>query len=237
MFTVRNLQQTLGSSSTGALDNETVTVLEISQYTFQEMGSSACTSIAFAALATILERFDNKVTVNDATFLSDAIISGVTNYSDAMNGSDVTVHSSADELWERSSGCLLQQQISKIGESFQGLLTEENAFQKMISKVKEMRDIDPEKHIGIIITKPPETVCIIIPPINSQISSANAFFDSHSRPEYMINGSYLVTSNNVDSILFRLNLIFPPNAIDFDVNDTYMRMLYTSFESTVFQRI
>lgn len=201
------------------------------------MGSSACTSIAFAALATILERFDNKITVNDVAFLSDAIISGVTNYSDAMNGSNVTVHSSADELWERSLGCLLQQQMSKIGESFQGLLTEENAFQKMISKVKEMRDIDPEKHIGVIITKPPETVCIIIPPLNSQISSANAFFDSHSRPEYKINGSYLVTSNNVDSILFRLNLIFPPNAIDFDVNDTYMRMLYTSFESSVFQRI
>lgn len=237
MFAVCNLQQTLGSSNTGAIDDETVTVLEISQYTFQEMGSSACTSIAFAALATILERFDNKVIVNDATFLSDAIISGVTNYSDAMNGSDVTVHSSADELWEQSSGCLLRQQMSKIGESFQGLLTEANAFQKMISKVKEMRDIDPEKHIGIIITKPPETVCIIIPPLNSQTSSANAFFDSHSRPEYMINGSYLVTSNNLDSVLFRLNLIFPPNAIDFDVNDTYMRMLYTSFESTVFQRI
>jgi hypothetical protein len=199
------------------------------------MGSSACTSIAFAALATILERLDNRMTANDATFLSDAIISGITSYADAMNGSDVTVHSSADELWEGPSGCLLKQQISKIGESFQGLLTEENAFQKMISTVKEMRGIDPEKHIGIIITKPPETVCMMIPPLNNQTSTTYAFFDSHSRPEYMINGSYLVTSNNLDSILFRLNLIFAPNEINFDVNDTYMQMLYTSFEIAVFQ--
>lgn len=214
-------------------------MLEISQYTFQEMGSSACTSIAFAGLSTILSRLDSNMTVNDATFLSDAIICGVTNYSNETNGSDTTFHSSADELWEQSS-VTLKQQISKVGESFQGLLTEENAFQSMISKVKEMTDIDPGKHIGIIITKPPETVCIMIPPLNCDQTSSKtyAFFDSHSRPEYGITGSYCVTSNNLDSILLRLEVIFPSdNGIDFDANDTYMQMLYTSFETTVFQRI
>jgi hypothetical protein len=233
-------QGTFGASSLSTeYEEETITVLEISQYTFADMGSSACTAISCAALAALLERLDKNVVINDPVFLSDAIISGVMEYSSVSQFSNVE-HMSVEDLWGLSPD--MKTKITKVGESFQGLLTDENVFEKLITKVKEVAlsfSALEGKHLGILLTKPPETVTIIIPPVTTVLgnSSKYAFFDSHSRPEYGIDGSYLVTSSTVDTILNRLNTIFPVNN-EFDLDgevDSYMKMLYTTFEATIFQ--
>ena len=218
-----------------------ITVLEISQYTFAEAGSSACTPISCSAVAALLERLDTGRSVNDVPFLTDVIISGVSGYGSLSHGAQNINHLSVEEFYSASID--LKTNIRQIGESFQGLLTKRNAFMEMINTAREIisnSSSSRNKHIGLVITKPPETVCVTIPPLDSAVGEATySFFDSHSRPEHGITGSYLVTSRNIDSILLRLAAIFPecPDALDSGDQDSYMQMMYSTFECTVFQRV
>lgn len=157
------------------------------------------------------------------------------------HGAQNISHLSVEEFYSASID--LKTKIHKIGESFQGLLTRRNAFTEMINTARENVANTPNsrhKNIGLIITKPPETVCITIPPLDSVTGEATySFFDSHSRPQHGITGSYLVTSTDIDSILLRLNAIFPEcsDALDSGDQDSYMQMMYLTFECTVFQRV
>ena len=174
-------------------------------------------------------------------FLTDVIISGVSGYADTSHGAQNINHLSVEEFYSASVD--LKKEIRQIGESFQGLLTRRNAFMEMITTAREIISNTPgsrHKNIGLVITKPPETICITIPPLDSVIGEATySFFDSHSRPEHGITGSYLVTSKNIDSILLRLAAIFPEcsDALDSGDQDSYMQMMYSTFECTVFQRV
>lgn len=225
-------------NSAGSVE-ETVTVLEISQYTFSS-GSSACTPIACFAVASILERLDMNCCCNDSSFLTDAIVSGVASYT-SLGDSGAALHLSVDEFYNISKE--MSTKIIKVGEPIQGLLTNRNAFLELINAAREMASesiTGTAKNIGIVITKPPETVCITIPPIESSHDrSTYTFFDSHSRPEYGLNGSYIVTSSDIDALILRLNTIFPANENDGldDLDGSYMQMLYSTFEGTVFQRV
>lgn len=215
-------------------------MLEISQYTFAN-GSSACTPIACFAVASIIDRLDMNLDCNDSSFLTDAIVSGVASYTSLSNGDGTAPHLSVEEFYSASTE--MRSKVVKLGESVQGLLTNRNAFLDLINNAREMGSesvFGTSKNIGIVITKPPETVCITVPPIEStHCSNTYTFFDSHSRPEYGLNGSYIVTSNDMNAIIERLNTIFPANASDgLDVLDgSYMQMLYSTFEGTVFQRV
>jgi hypothetical protein len=215
-------------------------VLEISQYTFAT-GSSACTPIACFAVASIIERLDMNLDCNDSSSLTDAIVSGVASYTSLSNGDGSAPHLSVEEFYVVSKE--LNSKVVKLGEPIQGLLTNPNAFLDLINTAREMGSesiVGTTKNIGIVITKPPETVCITIPPIeNPNRSSTYTFFDSHSRPEYGLNGSYIVTSNDMNAIVERLNTIFPANASEGldDLDGSYMQMLYSTFEGTVFQRV
>lgn len=215
-------------------------MLEISQYTFAT-GSSACTPIACFAVASILERLDVKLDCNDSLFLTDSIVSGVASYTSLSNGDGNAPHLSVEEFYSVSKE--MCSKVVKLGEPIQGLLTNRNAFLDLINTAREMCSesiVGTTKNIGIVITKPPETVCITVPPIDSSHgSNTYTFFDSHSRPEYGLNGSYIVTSNDINAIIERLNTIFPANAGDGldDLDGSYMQMLYSTFEGTIFQRV
>ena len=217
-------------------DDETVTVLEISQYSFSDVGSSACTPIACSAVAALLERLRKNVNINDSSFLNEAVFAGVMDYS-AMQSSGSVDHMSVEEFSNQCASMKLK--ITQVGDSFQGLLTESNPFHRMIERAQEIAATSSNHgNIGIVITKPPETVCITIPslacPEENRIYS---FFDSHCRPEFGLTGSYLVTSTHMDSIILRLTSIFPENTniSGDDFQDSYMQMLYTTYEATVFE--
>lgn len=216
-----------------------VSMLEISQYSF-ETGSSACTPIACSAIAAILECLDNKRTVVDVPLLTEAVISGVTNYVKLAEEVGGANHLSVADYFSQSE--VTQTKLNQVGDPIQGLLTNQNAFLNLINSAKESVEhhhCDRGKHIGIVITKPPETVCITIPPLDCNQSNATySFFDSHPRPECGVSQACHVTSSDVDSIISRLNTIFPANVdIGLDDNEgSYMQMLYSTFEGTVFLR-
>ena len=231
--------------------NETMTTLCVSQYTFSELGSSACTSIAFSAMVALLKILNTGSDQIEDAVITESILSGVTNHT---NYNESSQHISAEEYFDRSPD--IQSKIIKICEPLQGLLTDDVPFRNLMVRAQDavaalaggvagggVGGLNAE-YIGIIITKPPETVCIIIP--SSSVATAvdaealkqqYIFFDSHSRPQFGIDGSYFVKSDNIESVLLRLNTIFPCPTLDFDEGDTYMKMLYTSFEGTVFKLI
>ena len=217
---------------------EAVTVLAISQYSFAEVGSSACTPIACSAVAALLERLGSGIDINDASYLNNAIIAGVLSYSNMRRPSSAD-HMSVEEFADASSDMRLK--LRRVGESFQGLLTEQNPFQNLIRNAQEIAAASSSNrgnHIGIVITKPPETVCITVPSLSCPMENRiYSFFDSHSRPEYGLTGSYLVSSSGIESVLNRLLAIFPQNtgALFDEAEDSYMQMLYSTYEATVFQ--
>jgi hypothetical protein len=93
----------------------------------------------------------------------------------------------------------------------------------------------PGKYIGLVITKPPETVCVLLPPRGAQAGAKFIFFDSHSRPQFGISGSYVVVCDDERAVVNRLSSIFTPLPSEGD-EDNYMLMMYNMFEATAFQR-
>lgn len=210
-------------------------MLDLSQYSFAKLGSSACTPIACSAVAALLYRLENNIDINEPNFLTEAIISGVADYSNIQRPCDVE-HMSVEEFSALSPD--MQQKIRRTGESFQGLLTDPDPFQNLIRRAQEMSATSSRcasSHVGIIITKPPETVCITVPSlVCDEGRRVYSFFDSHSRPENGLTGSYLVTSDSIESVLYRLDSVFPQVELN-GLDNTYMQMLYTTYEATVYQ--
>ncbi len=226
--------------------------LEISQYTFSDAGSSACTAIALSAMKSFLELLDKGHHIDlssDSTLqisLSDAIFAGVSYFSTTALSRDR--HASVDEI-----GAVAMTGLVNITPDLpeQGMLSEKGAFAAMFASVRR-KATTSDKYIGIVITKPPETVCVVLPP-NNLISAAGAtttdnssgtflFFDSHSRPELGFNGCYLVSSDKERDIIQRLDAIFPAftgfgdcdgggDVEQFDLAEA----MYNMFEGTAFQ--
>lgn len=113
------------------------------------------------------------------------------------------------------------------GGMFQGILTNRNMFHEMFQHARSTTD--PSKFVGIVITKPPETVAVILPPI-----SANRwfFYDSHSRPQFQYDGSYLAECSTEQEVIHWLQRVFIPFPVD--INDP-MNMMYNLCEGTFFQ--
>lgn len=94
----------------------------------------------------------------------------------------------------------------------------------------------PEKYIAVVVTKPPETVCVLLPPTSAPPGSKFIFFDSHSRPQFGYSGAYMVLCNDEMGLVSRLQAVFPSLAMEGGGED-YMQMMYNMFEGSVFQSI
>jgi hypothetical protein len=201
--------------------------LEVSQYTFSDAGASACTAIAASVAQFILPKLKSGLfqDVFNPENLTECIYLGVGKFSELNSGA--LNHVAVDEL-----GNAFFDQIHTEGEVFQGLITVPGAFQSLFEEAENR--CPKGQYIGVIVTKPPETVCLIIPSRRSSSSSEQKYFlfDSHSRPEQGINGSYLVVSNSRESIISRLERLFP--TLDgMDSDDTFSYM-YNMFEGNFF---
>jgi len=200
--------------------------LGVSQYTFGESGASACTVIAGTMLKMLLERLRAGVLPTDVTELSEAVWSGVAHYQSlppAMRN-----HLAIDELGPYMTETL------DCKAALQGLLSTRNHFEDLFAQARVSSG--DSKHIGIVITKPPETVCVILPPANcSPATRKYILFDSHSRPQLGLSGSYMFVSDDQREIVRRLDGLFPPLPMERGGTADYMQEMYNMFEGSVFQ--
>lgn len=215
------LLQPCSQASLVGLDN--VLVLGISQYSFSEAGSSACTVIAVTAAQTLLKQLNDGNNIADVELLSDIVMSG----SNLFTEQSLTCHQhlAVDEL-----GPIIKGDLTMIG-SFQGILPTDRSFEKMLEDARAVAV--PGRYIGIVITKPPETVCVIIPPIDTPSGGIFVLFDSHSRPQWGYDGAYMLTSTSEENVVRHLHKLFPP--LDLGPGATDQMQMYNMFEATAFQ--
>ena len=221
MYTIKVIN---ADSSSGY---EQVVELGISQYSFGESGSSACTVIACAVVKLILTKAITSNDIPDIAELTSALQTGISFYRTLPT--NTVSHLSVDELGSFMSGT-----VSARGDGpIQGLLTTPNHFEDMFSQARER--CDPTKHVGIIVTKPPETVCVVLPPQNAPLGGNHKYtlFDSHSRPQYGLSTSYMVICDGERGLIQRLRSIF--TALDMEGGEDYMQLMYNMFEGSVFQ--
>lgn len=209
--------------------DETIIELGISQYTFSDAGSSACTAIAASVVQFILTNLsqNNIRQITNEENLSDCVISGVMKFNELHSSSSEHQHLAVDEL-----GNSFFQSIRGFGEVFQGLLTNRGAFEELIEEARNR--CGRRRHIGVVVTKPPETIALVVSG-RDNVEQQFFFFDSHSRPEQGFEGSYLVITNDVRKIVERLNRIFPSLA-GTDPDNAYSYM-YNMFEASFFESL
>ena len=251
------IERIFNGNNNSAMDNnnndsdrnsgERVVVLGISQYTFSDMGASACTSISVAAMMALLEHYDrdDQRDMISEEQLSNSVICGVMSHSGAGHASVEELLLLSPEL--NSKLTKLVNQENKL--PLQGLLTQRTPFESLLDKVATLNQ-NRHKSVGVIITKPPETVVVILSAAdNGEENGENrrrshyALFDSHSRPQLGIEGSYLVESNERAEIINRLHDIFPlqqsfGSEVDssmMDENESFMTEMYATFEGSAFQ--
>lgn len=220
--TERALDILLSGGVSSNNSNEEVLILDISQYTFAE-GSSACTAIAGSVLKLLLRNCASNLITNEA-MLTSAMFDGVGIFNEVSLNQQ---HLGVEEL-----GSLFSSMDSKAA-NIQGLLNG-SSMNKLFADARISCPND--KHIGIIIIKPPETVCVVLPPVRCANGGGTYYlFDSHARPQLGYTGAYLVSTTQESVITDRLNQLFRPLNLDYDEEVNSLQMMYNMFEASVFQ--
>ena len=230
---------------------------QLSQYS-DTNGRSACT---FIALATACNLLLNTKSTNDpgssidAAFLSNSIQEGISMYSELCGASvNGPMHSSVEELLALCNGPLVTNSNAKrITSSMklfepsprQGILSNSSdhpmGLEAILSGCQSDAD-DTNSYIAVIITKPPETILVIIPPMmnTTHIISSPTYIllDSHPRPQQLAphypTGSYALFHSNLSSLVASVKEIFPVTDLGNDVPEM-MAMMYNSFDVYPFQ--
>lgn len=200
--------------------------LQVSQYSYGESGASACTVIAGTMLKLLLGHLKLDILVTEENELSEAVRAGVRHYQSLP--STMRNHLAIDEL-----GPYMTESLHCKG-VLQGLLSTRNHFEDLFEQARACSN--PTDHIGIVITKPPETVCVILPPASCSASLRKyILFDSHSRPQLELPGSYLYFSDNQGDVIQRLKGLFIPLPMEGGRNADFMQQMYNMFDGSVFQ--
>jgi len=176
---------------------------------------------------------------DEKDFLTEAVFAGVHLYQTtqtAQTQGHAAQHLATKEVWDAASPefkSSLEPLISG-AEGVQALLSLPTWFSSLLEQIQALPRQQQGQHIGVIVTKPPETVLIIVP---SADTGRWALFDSHSRPQLGIHGSYLVTATSHEPITARLVDLFP--GLPSEGNDdavSIWHMMYNTVEATPFVR-
>lgn len=223
-------QMTQATAAAQNTDKDMYIPLSISQYSFQEQGTSACTAIASSMMKYLLEQLStggvDLYQVLSPPVLTNILITGVEKYSRLFSNR----HLAVDELGSEYFDTL---QMVGSGVS-QGFLTDPNAFHDLFDNMRH--ESEEGRPIGIVITKPPETVCVVLPPKDVLSGGLYFFFDSHARPQDGMEGAYMVMFRTEQSLIVRLKQLFPSFQFGADGSSSgHYGDMYNMFEATSFQ--
>jgi hypothetical protein len=207
--------------------DEKVTILELSQYRLTERSSSACTSIAWTFSAVVLESLRSGKDFENVEELTAILFEGVGLFESVRRLSS-GAHLSVEEFVQ-----LLQndRNVKMCGMPTQCILSATN-IRDFLAGVYHNHAVSIDRPVGIVITKPPESVAVVLSPASGAVAAKYYFFDSHPRPQFGIDGAYLVACDDIEGIVARLGLIFP---VMEGTGDSMMDMMYNSFEGSIFQ--
>lgn len=206
--------------------NYMVTSLESSQYSFDGAGPSSCTAIACVAADNLLPYFPNVDYCHNKDFLNELLFNGVQKYFDLFMGSghlSVEEYSMIDaDVSSRLNFCSKQTQQS---------LTNPLAFNMIFDEARNIES-NNRKYVGVIITKPPETVLVIIP-LAQTSDGVYGMFDSHPRSHLGLEGAHFITSHSSVDIIDSLKNIFPPIANEGQANGSNIGGLHLEMYNTI----
>lgn len=200
--------------------NEDILQCSISQYSLSG-GQSACTIISMMIALEFLPRLlTQPVQSNDTSLFASTIVRGA-----AMALDRNSQHLSCEEVLTFLTPSNL---VHQSGITLQGVVSCYD-WPKLI--IDEARATVPatSSYIAIVITKPPESICIIVPPASS--SERCYLFDSHSRPSLGLENAYIVSTSE-ESLCHRLVELFPPFPGELD---EWQKLQYNCFDATVFR--
>jgi len=215
---------------------------DISQYS-DSLGRSACTMIALTMAYEYLSNANNNnpQSIISSTFLSDSIQEGIQIYNSIRNNANGVEHTSVEEL---ISACLAQDESSaakSIIKSLQlfdssprqGILSNQSDNPLGIGAVLSQCQTDAidDSYIALVITKSPETILVLLPPVSS--STSYILLDSHPRPPNCT-GSYALLHPSLSSLVESIKKIFPVTDLGDGVSEM-MTMMYNSFDVYPFQ--
>ena len=250
------------SSSTSSIK---LTTLAISQYSFPN-GTSACTAIAITTMADLLTKLDNNTICGEASAmdfiprlhneakLSQHVINGIAEYDKYASFSSVSSeHLTADEFFAATES--LWSTIKKLStassasnseshsEPLQRNLSDPDAIASVFREIRSSSTVDRSKYVGVVLTKPPETILVILPPPDTQPSITNndaiyLLFDSHARPQLGIEGAYFYTTTSELDLIQRVQMTFP--VVDLGLHDcptdgSLLADLYNTIEANAYQ--
>lgn len=223
------------SAATFDFDATRVIRLESSQYSF-DCGRSACTTIACEAATRLLE-CESLDSMNEE-ILSDVLMAGVESY---QSGGQVE-HQACDEVLRRVPK--YRRSLEVLSEE-QGLTTTRHAFREVIRSAVD-HATSRSAPIAIIITKPPETVLVLVFPSSGGDDDDEGdregrvfhLFDSHPRPELGLEGAYLATFGSRGGLCGALRSLFPGVQLDDEggMDAGLAASMYNTYEATCVAR-
>jgi hypothetical protein len=235
----------------------------ISQYSDASLGRSACTAIALTMACNLLKEttaaattIHNPEGLISSMFLESSIWEGISLHS-VLRGSrksDGVEHSSVDELLHACESYSMNvddgddlnnnynasknilSTLQQIGEPHQGIISNSSDHLLGLEAILNLCQ-DRQSYIAVVITKPPETVLVLLPPRVSS-SSSYILLDSHPRSQLSPHcpaGSYALIHPTLTGLVASLKQIFPVTDLGDDVPEM-MSMMYNSFECIKFKR-
>ena len=233
------------SSVAGDSDSVRMVHATLSQYAVDN-GRSACTCIALKAAGEILTQLTpSPISSNSSSapapsvaftdivtpdLLKMSILGGVEIYNN-MKLIDASVeHKSAEEVLTLGAFPLLRQE----GPVMQGMLSNDaNAGLGLNSLVSASQD--ETKWTCVVITKPPETVLVVLSP-STAATPIFALVDSHPRPQqFGAEQGYARIHSTLSGLILSLNTIFPCTDLGPDIPELIAAM-YNQFDLYRFRR-
>jgi hypothetical protein len=227
---------------------------DISQYS-NPLGRSACTAIALTLARNCINQLlgdASPESVIDSAFLSESINDGIKLYSELStnNSSSGVEHSSVEELLAACSGRdnFIFSSLKLLPNSpRQGVLSNSSSNQHNMGLetllARCQMDSTESSSIAVVITKPPETVLVILPTTQDATTNTNTnakfiLIDSHPRPQQLAPhfpaGSYALFHPTLSSLVSSLKEIFPVTELGDGIPEL-MQMMYNSFDIYPFQ--
>jgi hypothetical protein len=177
----------------------------VSQYTLGEYSKSACTAIALCGAAVLLPLLDAGLPVT-AGHLTQAVAAGM-EAAAVFEGE----HCSAAEVWavhQDSPALGGALRAFNVGAESLGSLSDAAGLEALCAQARSERGVDAARHTAIVLTKVPESVCLLLPPVAAAAGAARfAIFDSHPRPGREC--AHLLSVGSLEALLAQVRQLFP----------------------------